>query len=110
MPQTLAIKKGYSQVLWLFGQNHQVTEAGTMNFFVFWINKKGEKELITAPLDGTILPGVTRDSIIYLCKQWNEFKVSEEVYTVHDIIDAVKENRVRFLRSYLIVFAYFVVF
>jgi branched-chain amino acid aminotransferase len=35
-----------------------------MNFFVFWKNEKGEDELITPPLDGTILPGITRDSII----------------------------------------------
>jgi len=41
-----------------------VSEVGVMNFFVFWTNTKGEKELITCPLDGTILPGVTRDSIL----------------------------------------------
>ena len=32
-----------------------------MNLFLFWKNAAGEKELITPPLDGTILPGVTRD-------------------------------------------------
>jgi hypothetical protein len=32
-----------------------------MNFFMFWVNEAGEKELITPSLDGTILPGVTRD-------------------------------------------------
>ncbi len=32
-----------------------------MNFFMFWTNEAGETELITPPLDGTILPGVTRD-------------------------------------------------
>jgi hypothetical protein len=31
-----------------------------MNMFVFWKNEKGEQELVTPPLDGTILPGVTR--------------------------------------------------
>jgi branched-chain amino acid aminotransferase len=44
--------------------NDVVSEVGVMNFFVFWHNEKGEKELITCPLDGTILPGVTRDSIL----------------------------------------------
>jgi branched-chain amino acid aminotransferase len=35
-----------------------------MNLFVFWKNENGEDELITPPLDGTILPGITRDSIL----------------------------------------------
>jgi branched-chain amino acid aminotransferase len=47
-----------------------------MNFFVFWRNEEGVDELITPPLDGTILPGVTRDSIITLYKEKKEFKVS----------------------------------
>jgi branched-chain amino acid aminotransferase len=47
-----------------------------MNFFVFWKNKDGEDELITPALDGTILPGVTRDSIINLCQELKEFKVN----------------------------------
>jgi branched-chain amino acid aminotransferase len=42
-----------------------ITEVGTMNLFIYWTNEKGEKELLTPTLeDGTILPGVTRDSII----------------------------------------------
>ena len=64
-------------MLWLFGEDDQVTEVGTMNMFTFWINEDGEKELITAPLDGTILPGVTRDSILQLAREWGEFKVTE---------------------------------
>ena len=47
-----------------------------MNFFVFWKNEDGVDELITPPLDGTILPGVTRDSIIELFTEKKEFKVS----------------------------------
>jgi len=94
-PQVEAAKKGYTQILWLFGPNQAVTEVGTMNMFLFWRNKKGEKELITAPLsDGTILPGVTRDSIIELAKQWNDFKVTERTYTIHEVIEALNEGRV----------------
>ena len=52
-----------------------VTEVGTMNFFVFWKNEDGVDELITPPLDGTILPGVTRDSIIELYREKKEFNV-----------------------------------
>jgi branched-chain amino acid aminotransferase len=46
-----------------------VTEVGAMNFLVFWKNEKGEDELITAPLDGTILPGITRNSILTILRE-----------------------------------------
>jgi len=35
-----------------------------MNLFVYWKNKEGKKEVITCPLDGIVLPGITRMSII----------------------------------------------
>ncbi len=93
-PAQEAAKQGFAQLLWLFGDQHWVTEVGTMNIFFLWVNKKGEKELITAPLDGTILPGVTRDSILSLARGWNEFKVTERPYTIHEVIEAIKEKRV----------------
>lgn len=65
-----------------------VTEVGTMNFFVFWKNEQGENELITPPLDGTILPGITRDSIITLMEELNEFKVSQRPYKIQDLMKA----------------------
>ena len=65
-----------------------------MNFFVFWHNEKGEKELITCPLDGTILPGVTRDSILQITKKWGEFKVTEKQFKIDELIKALKEKRV----------------
>lgn len=93
---------GFSQLLWLvskFYSDNHVTEVGTMNFFVFWKNINGELELITPPLDGTILPGVTRDSILVSSKQalardWNEFKVTERVFMIHDLIEALEQGRV----------------
>ena len=66
--------------MWLI--HDYVTEVGTMNFFVFWKNEQGENELITPPLDGTILPGITRDSIITLMEELNEFKVSQRPYKI----------------------------
>jgi len=57
------------------------------------VNEEGEKELITAPLDGTILAGVTRDSILQLTRKWAEFKVTERKYTLNEIIKAIKEKR-----------------
>eukprot|EP00944_MAST-04C_sp_MAST-4C-sp1_P006430 g6430.t1 len=92
-PQMEAAQKGFSQVLWLFGEDDELTEVGTMNMFTFWVNEDGEKELVTAPLDGTILPGVTRDSILTLCKDWGEFKVTERKYTMAELTKAVDENR-----------------
>lgn len=90
-PQTEAAAKGFSQILWLFGD--QVTEVGTMNMFVLWKTKEGKQELITPPLDGTILPGITRDSILQLCKKWGEFEVSERKFTIHELMEASKEGR-----------------
>jgi len=92
-PAREAAAKGYSQLLWLFGEDHQVTEVGTMNQFWVWRSPvDGERELVTAPLDGTILPGVTRDSIIRLAKSWG-IRVREEHYTITEVINAVKEGR-----------------
>ena len=65
-----------------------------MNFFVFWRNENGEDELVTPPLDGTILPGITRDSIIQVARELREFKVSVRSFKVQDMIKAVKENRI----------------
>ena len=65
-----------------------------MNFFLFWKNEDGDDELITPPLDGTILPGVTRDSIIKLCRNLKEFKVTQRPFKIHEMIKACKENRV----------------
>lgn len=88
---------GYQQILWLISDlytDNNVTEVGAMNFFVYWINKDGEKELVTCPLDSTILPGVTRDSVLALTKQWNEFKVTEKHFTIYEFIEAIEQGRV----------------
>jgi branched-chain amino acid aminotransferase len=93
LPQKLAADKGYSQILWLFGEEQYITEVGSMNLFVFWKNSAGKQELITAPLDGTILPGVTRDSILRLARSWGEFEVSERPYTMKELADAIAQGR-----------------
>jgi branched-chain amino acid aminotransferase len=93
--QIAAAKLGYGQVLWLGPQN-VVDEVGAMNFMMLWKNKDGVRELITAPLDGTILPGITRDSILTLAREGysNEFKVSERRFTIDDVVEALKDGRV----------------
>lgn len=93
-PALEASARGYAQLLWLFGDEHWVTEVGTMNQFFFWKNAKtGRNELVTAPLDGTILPGVTRDSILQLARKWGEFDVVERPYNLKEVIAAVEEGR-----------------
>ncbi|CAG8521113.1 17114_t:CDS:2 [Funneliformis caledonium] len=92
-PQLEAAEKGYQQNLWLFGDDDEITEVGTMNCFVHLKNEQGEKELVTPPLDGTILAGVTRDSILSLARSWNEFKVSERKITMLEVIKAQEEGR-----------------
>ncbi|RKP03849.1 hypothetical protein CXG81DRAFT_9038 [Caulochytrium protostelioides] len=89
--QTQVAKQGYAQNLWIL--NGMVTEVGTMNFFVYWINKDGEKELRTPHLDGTILPGITRRSILELSREWGEFKVTEGPIAMDDIKVAAEEGR-----------------
>lgn len=61
-----AYEKGYSQVLWLDGiHRNYVEEVGTSNIF-FLIGD----ELVTPPLSGSILPGITRDSVITMARGW----------------------------------------
>ncbi|KAF8624802.1 hypothetical protein AX15_005691 [Amanita polypyramis BW_CC] len=68
MPQKKAAQLGYTQNLWLYGPDHQLTEVGTMNMFVVFRKDDGTLEIVTPPLDGMILPGVTRDSVLTLAR------------------------------------------
>ncbi|OMJ12853.1 Branched-chain-amino-acid aminotransferase [Smittium culicis] len=95
-PSILAKEKGYQQILWLFGEDHLVTEAGTMNAFIFWVNDNGVLELLTPSLDdGTILPGITRDSILQITRKWGEFQVTEGSITMKQVLKASREGRIR---------------
>lgn len=91
--QREAASKGLQQVLWLYGDDHQVTEAGTMNIFVVIRNSDGGRELITPPLNGLILPGITRYSILQLSREWNDYKVTEKIITMAEVITWLKEGR-----------------
>lgn len=74
----------YANMLWLV--DDYVTEVGVTNFFLLWKNMEGEKELITPSLDGSILPGIVRRSIIELSREWGEFKVTERKLRIQEII------------------------
>ena len=78
-----AEQNGYTQVLWLDGVHRKyVEEVGTMNV-MFLINDT----VVTAPLEGSILPGVTRDSIIKLLKDWN-INVEERHLSIDELMEA----------------------
>ena len=82
-----ALEAGCKEVLWLDARDHKyVEEGGTSNAF-FMI----DDEVITAPLGGSILPGVTRDSTITLLKKWG-YKVSERKLSIDDIEAASKNG------------------
>uniref|UniRef100_A0A7S3DGK7 Branched-chain-amino-acid aminotransferase n=1 Tax=Palpitomonas bilix TaxID=652834 RepID=A0A7S3DGK7_9EUKA len=93
-PQKEAQDMTYDQVLWLYSDAHEITECGAMNCFIYLKNENGEDELVTPPLDGLTLPGVTRDSILNMTREWNEFKVSERKITMEELVKAVDNGRV----------------
>ncbi|MEG0963469.1 MAG: branched-chain amino acid aminotransferase [Lachnospiraceae bacterium] len=81
--QVKAEKMGCTQVLWLDGVHRKyVEEVGTMNIMF-----KIKGEIYTAPIEGTVLPGVTRDSIIHMLKDWG-FKVNETQLSIDDLMQA----------------------
>jgi branched-chain amino acid aminotransferase len=79
---------GYTQVLWLDGVDQKyVEEVGSMNiFFVI------DGELVTPALSGSILPGITRDSVLQLAGQSN-MAVSERKISIDEILDAHQTGR-----------------
>ena len=82
-----AKKEGYAQVLWLDGvERKYIEEVGAMNIF-FVIGD----ELVTPSLNGSILPGITRDSVIQLGKKWG-MKVSERKISIDEIVSAHKDG------------------
>ncbi|DBB04285.1 TPA: hypothetical protein ACH3X1_012782 [Trebouxia sp. C0004] len=90
---------GTSQVLYSFPQGTQpddalVSECGAMNLMFFLQKADGNiRELVTPPLDGTILPGVTRDSVLQLTRGWGEFEVSERQLSIKELKQAAKHGR-----------------
>lgn len=88
-----AQRKGCQQVLWLFDKEEYLTEAGTMNILLVIKNKKGETELITPPLDGTILEGVTRQSILEMTRKWEDLKVIERPITMKETLKLLEKKQ-----------------
>jgi branched-chain amino acid aminotransferase len=86
--QVEANEKGYSQVLWLDGKERKyIEEVGTSNAFF-----KIEGKVYTAPLEGSILSGITRDSAIKLMKDWG-YEVIEQRMTIQELKDLYEEGK-----------------
>jgi len=82
--------RGYEQVLWLDAVDHTLLEeVGTMNLFVVI----GD-ELTTPPLGGSILPGITRDTVLTLAREWG-LEVTERPIAFQELLDAAKAGTLR---------------
>ncbi|MEW6350221.1 MAG: branched-chain amino acid aminotransferase [Thermodesulfobacteriota bacterium] len=86
----IAHKEGFTQVLWLNAVDKtSIEEVGTMNIF-FRIND----EVITPELEGTILPGVTRDSVIKVASDWG-YKVTERSISIDEVTRAAQDGSLK---------------
>jgi branched-chain amino acid aminotransferase len=85
-----AQKKGFTQVLWLDGcEKMWIEEVGAMNmFFVI------DDEVITAPLTGSILGGITRDSVIKIVRDWG-LKIKEKSVSINDVLAAASNGELK---------------
>jgi branched-chain amino acid aminotransferase len=85
-----AHEAGYSQVLWLDGVKQKyLEEVGSMNiFFVI------DDEIVTPELNGSILPGITRNSVIKLAGHWND-KVSEKKISIDELMQAHSSGKLQ---------------
>ena len=85
--QVKAHEEGYSQVLWLDGvERKYIEEVGAMNIF-FKINGT----VVTPMLNGSILPGITRNSAIQLLKEWG-IPVEERRISVDELLEAATDG------------------
>jgi branched-chain amino acid aminotransferase len=84
-----AREAGCAQVLWLDGAEHRfVEEIGAMNvMFVI------DGTLVTSPLSGSILPGVTRDTVLTLARE-EGIPVEERPVAIDDVLTAIRDGRV----------------
>jgi len=84
-----AMDSGYPQVLWLDAiERKYIEETATMNIFV-----RFKDEIATPPLSGTILPGITRASVIELTRDWG-YAVNERLITIDELVAGLRTGKV----------------
>jgi branched-chain amino acid aminotransferase len=82
--------EGFTQVLWLDGVHRKyIEEVGTMNIMM-----KISDEIVTPPLNGALLAGVTRDTTLALMREWG-LSVSERAVTIDEVIAAAHDGRLQ---------------
>ncbi len=87
LPAEEAQKKGFTQVLWLDAiENRYIEEVGTMNIMFLF-----EGELVTPPLDGSILGGITRDTVIQMARHW-DFPVKERRIAIDEVMSRARDG------------------
>jgi branched-chain amino acid aminotransferase len=85
--QREAKKEGYSQVLWLDAiEQKYIEEVGTMNIFMQF-----KDEIVTPNLTGSILPGVTRMSVIQILKDWG-YNMNERMISIDEVVNEYKNG------------------
>lgn len=86
--QVKAHDDGYSQVLWLDGvERKYIEEVGAMNIFF-----KIDGKIVTPMLNGSILPGITRDTVLTICREWG-MTVEERKVSVEELLEAQKSGK-----------------
>lgn len=82
--------KGFSQVLWLDAiERKYLEEVGTMNIFINF-----DDEIVTPELNGSILHGITRDSVITLLKSWG-MNISERRISIDEVIEKHRQGKLK---------------
>ena len=83
-PQKLAKSSGFDEVIYLnAGDNESIEEVGSANLFIV-----KDKTVSTPPLGGTILPGVTRDSVIHISREILGLDVEERPISLSEMMEA----------------------
>ena len=84
LPSGLAKEKGYAEVVYLdAAEEKYIEEVGAANFFAIFENK-----LVTPELTGSILPGITRDSVLYLANEMLGMQVEERRISINEVLGA----------------------
>tara|TARA_B100000953_G_scaffold148946_1_gene123295 strand:+ start:403 stop:1422 length:1020 start_codon:yes stop_codon:yes gene_type:complete len=84
LPSSIAKKEGYAEVIYLdAAEEKYIEEVGAANFFAIY-----GKKLVTPKLSGSILPGITRDSVLFLAKNKLGMEVEERKITIDEALDA----------------------
>ncbi|MCF8392382.1 MAG: branched-chain amino acid aminotransferase [Melioribacteraceae bacterium] len=87
LAQREAKREGFSQVLWLDAiEQKYIEEVGTMNIFVQF-----KDEVTTPMLTGSILPGITRMSVLQILKDWN-YNVTERMISIDEVVDGYENG------------------